>query len=50
MTWHPAKTNGFMSNGDVEEPVLDFPNKRMGCAKGLEKSERGAKVREDCEG
>ncbi len=50
MTWHPAETNRFMPYRDTEEPVLDFLDKRMGCAEELEKGERGAIVCENCEG
>ncbi len=50
MTWHPADTNRFVPDGDMEEPVLDFLSKRVGCEEGLEKGEGGATVCENREG
>ena len=50
MTGHPAKRDRFVSNREPEEPVLDFPNKRMGRTGREKESKRVPGVSEEGKG
>ena len=50
MTGHPAERDRFVSDRELEEPVLNFPNKRMARADRGKESKRVPGVSEDGKG
>ena len=50
VTGYPAERDGFVSDREPEEPVLDFPNKRMGRADRVKEFKRVPGVSEDGKG
>ena len=50
MTRYPAETNGFMSDREPEQPILDLQYKRMGWTAGAKKTERGKRVGKNSSG
>ena len=50
MTGYPAERDRFVSDREPEEPVLDFPNKRMGRANRVKEIKRVPGVSEDGKG